>query len=85
MLPFHTFVFDNFDGNDTIYANAEKTILDFTKTGLKFTIDEIAGESFRYIKSGNDLIINYATLENEDGFSSVTISNYFKSNVNSGI
>lgn len=77
------YVFDNHSqGNDTIYTTGKgKTIIDFSDTDLIFSENSVnnALEKYSYTKSKNDLIINYATNEEENGKSSITISNYFKS------
>lgn len=78
----NTYVFDNYtNGNDTIYTSGKgKTTLDFGS--LKFSgngVENAYNDGFSYTKSGNDLIINYASeLANYDN-SSVRISGFFKS------
>ncbi len=78
----NTYVFNNYtNGNDTIYTSGKgKTTLEFSS--LNFTnngVENAYNDGFSYTKSGNDLIINYATeLEDKDN-SSVRISGFFKS------
>lgn len=78
----NTYVFDNHAlGEDTIYYSGNgKSTLDFSDTDLVFSSKgvENAVDEYSYTKSGNNLIINYATTDEEYGNSSITISNFFK-------
>lgn len=79
----NTYVFsDHAQGEDTIYyQGAGKSTLDFSSTDLIFSSNGVNGgiDTYGYTKSGNDLIINYAANIEEDGNSTIKISNYFKS------
>ena len=70
-------------GSDTIYTTGKGlSVIDFSSTDLTFTnkgIDGAYNNGFSYTKSGNNLLINYAKTISQDGNSSITISNFFKS------
>ena len=70
-------------GSDTIYTTGKGlSVIDFSSTDLTFTnkgIDGAYNNGFSYTKSGNNLLINYAKTISQDGSSSITISNFFKS------
>ncbi len=80
----NTYLYDTYVfGSDTIYTSGKgETIIDFSSTDLTFTnngVDGAYNDGFSYTKSGNNLIINYATSLEQVGNSSITISNFFKS------
>ncbi len=78
----NTYKFALADGHDTIYTSGKgTTTLDFTGTGLTFNEELVTGflNDHIYTKVKNDLLINYAKTNAEDGNATVQISNYFSS------
>ena len=80
----NTYMFNGHaQGDDTIYTVAKsKTIINFSESNIKFNNEGIKNstfEKFAFTKNKNDLIINYATRDEETGNAQITISNFFKS------
>lgn len=81
----NTYQFALGDGHDTIYTTGKgQTILDFSGTGLTFDTTKSSGSyiTHSYTKVKNDLLINYAQSNVQDGNATVQISNYFSSGNN---
>ena len=81
----NTYQFALGDGHDTIYTTGkDQTILDFSGTGLTFDTTKSSGDyiTHSYTKVKNDLLINYAQSNVQDGNATVQISNYFSSGNN---
>ena len=87
-----TFVFNSmYDGNDIIYTTDTSTVtLDMSAIddlSLNGTIGfnggydrySIGDRNYAYSRSGNDLVINYGKILEQESLSKITLNNYFKS------